>query len=549
MKLKQKILMISLIPLLLSVSLIGYAVLQMKSLKSSTTVIVQMLVNVEELNSSAKSLQKSLNAYSLNASAANANEVKQDLQFTGSISGKLEKKLSSETQIKTIKKIILKYNQLSTASSEAIKEANQAEAKRQSLRTKGMANDVIELKRMISDEYNSMQLRLQNHINWIVSFSIIAALILVGASVVTSMIFTERIVRPIRLITNHAGQIAAGNLAVSNVTVTSKDEISVLNQSFQEMVRNLRRLIEQVSNSSSQVAASAEELMASAEETMKGTEQITTSIQQVSAGAEQQTVKSGESARAAEESTMGVKKIAENAASVLELSRSANDKTQEGSEYVKETLHQMDLIHASVEESDAALNELNKRSKEIGDILNLITGIANQTNLLALNAAIEASRAGEAGKGFAVVADEVRKLAEQTRDFVAHIAEITTEMQQDTGKSVESMQFVKEKVAGGLAIASRTEETFHDILDSVENVGEQMQSITAISSEITNEVSLVSKRVIEMSDVAGSTSLVAAGVASASEQQLASMEEVNAAAASLANLAEELQNTISKFHL
>ncbi|WP_374702861.1 methyl-accepting chemotaxis protein [Bacillus sp. T33-2] len=282
---------------------------------------------------------------------------------------------------------------------------------------------------------------------------------------------------------------------------------------------------------------------------MKGTEQITTSIQQVSAGAEQQTVKSGESARAAEESTMGVKKIAENAASVLELSRSANDKTQEGSEYVKETLHQMDLIHASVEESDAALNELNKRSKEIGDILNLITGIANQTNLLALNAAIEASRAGEAGKGFAVVADEVRKLAEQTRDFVAHIAEITTEMQQDTGKSVESMQFVKEKVAGGLAIASRTEETFHDILDSVENVGEQMQSITAISSEITNEVSLVSKRVIEMSDVAGSTSLVAAGVASASEQQLASMEEVNAAAASLANLAEELQNTISKFHL
>ncbi|PLT31111.1 methyl-accepting chemotaxis protein [Peribacillus deserti] len=549
MKLKQKILLLSLIPLLLSSCIIAFNILQLKSLKSSTETIVRMLVNVEELNSSAKSLAKSLGAYSINVSASNAHDINEDLKKTKAGYQKLKEQVTDQGQKKTLQAIDKKYQELTVTAAKILNEENQSEAKRQSLRTKGIVNDVIELKKMINAEYTIMQTNLKNQIDWMVTFSITAVLILIVICAVSAVIYAEKIVRPIRFITSNAAEIASGNLGVPEIHVKTKDEVFALNQSFTTMVDHLRELIDQVGTSASQVAASAEELMASADETMRGTEQITASIQQVSAGAEQQTRKSEESASAAQETTSAVSKIADNAEAVLELAASVNDQTHLGSQLVSETLNSMNLIHGSVEETDRVLSGLHKRSAEIGDILGLITDIAEQTNLLALNAAIEAARAGEAGKGFSVVAAEVRKLAEQTRNSVTHISEITSIMQNDTKKSVSSILFVKEKVDAGLEIAGETQVRFDDILSSVQNVTEQIKEVTHASAKISGDISRVSERVNEMSHVAQSASHHSVEVAAASEEQLASMEEVSAAASSLAHLAEELQSTVAKFRL
>ena len=256
---------------------------------------------------------------------------------------------------------------------------------------------------------------------------------------------------------------------------------------------------------------------------------------------------SDESARSAEESSNAVTQIAEQAKAVMELSVSTNEKTKQGAEFVQETVSQMQSISTSVDETDKALITLNDRSKEIVHVLKLITDIAEQTNLLALNAAIEAARAGEAGKGFAVVADEVRKLSEQTRNSVSSISGIASEIEFDTEKTVASINDVKERVSAGLEIAHHTEETFHDILVSVELVKEQVSNITKVSNDINDQMVQVSTHAQEMSNVAKVTADSSNSVAAASEEQLASMEEVTAAAVSLANLAEELQQRISKF--
>ena len=105
MKLKQKILLISIIPLLLSTGIIGYNIVQLKSLKSSTEEIVKMLVQVEELNSSSKSLQKSLNAYSLNISEGNRNDIEMDLEKTKLIYDTLALELQEIDQLKLAEKI------------------------------------------------------------------------------------------------------------------------------------------------------------------------------------------------------------------------------------------------------------------------------------------------------------------------------------------------------------------------------------------------------------------------------------------------------------
>ncbi|WP_062237634.1 methyl-accepting chemotaxis protein [Fictibacillus sp. FJAT-27399] len=549
MKLKAKILMISIVPLLLSVIIIGYNIFGMTKLNSSTEKIVKVLVEVEELNSSAKSLEKSLSADSLNISASNTNDVANDFQTLNSDYKKMKKGLTDKKQIQLIERIGSKFDELKSESDVAVKEGDQAEIKRQSLRTKGLINDVYQLKQQINDQYEWMQEDLKEKIKGMITFSMVALIILVLGSLVLSIIMTRRIVDPLKRITENAGEVANGNLAVPAVTVRTKDEVYELNQSFGQMIDNLRAVITQVGNGSGQVAASAEQLMASADETMKGSELITASIQQVSEGAENQTKMSVESVRSVEHSKNAVEQISENAALVLELAENASEQTQQGSALVHDTLQQMDSIHHSVTGTDQALNDLSQRSVEIGSILNIINDIAEQTNLLALNAAIEAARAGDAGKGFAVVANEVRKLADQTRKSVLDISAMTKHIQEETKNTVTSINDVKEKVDSGLEIAQKTNESFTTILNAIVQVTQQIKEISATSQKINEEVSQVSGHVAEMSNVAGTTSASAMEVVAASEEQLASMEEVNAAATSLTNLAEELQDVVSKFKL
>ena len=97
----------------------------------------------------------------------------------------------------------------------------------------------------------------------------------------------------------------------------------------------------------------------------------------------------------------------------------------------------MQRVRVSGQEAQAGIDELARKSNEIGGILETITGIADQTNLLALNAAIEAARAGEHGRGFAVVAEEVRKLAEESGESATTIAELVKEIQQEIDRVVD----------------------------------------------------------------------------------------------------------------
>ena len=119
----------------------------------------------------------------------------------------------------------------------------------------------------------------------------------------------------------------------------------------------------------------------------------------------------------------------------------------------------MQSIAESVSQSDEVIQLLNNKSKQIGDILEVIQNIADQTNLLALNAAIEAARAGEHGRGFAIVADEVRKLAEKSSVSSSEISKLISEIQDDMSKTVKSMGHVNEEVQSGLVIANETNKT------------------------------------------------------------------------------------------
>jgi len=356
------------------------------------------------------------------------------------------------------------------------------------------------------------------------------------------------ITNPLLRVKKAAVEISEGNLA-QNINIQSRDEIQDLGNAFNEMTKNLRHLIQQIDDSSIQLSASAEELSASSEETKIAAEQVAATIEEVAKGAEHQSSGIDGNARAMDEISKGIQRVAENTTRVTDLTRNTTHMAEEGGVFVKRSVEQMQDIYNTVEVTNQKMAILSNRSKEIGTIIELITGIADQTNLLALNAAIEAARAGEHGKGFAVVADEVRKLAEQSRQSAQQIADLVIEIQKETVISVQSMEEATDKVEEGLSISNETIQKFEDILQGMEEITPQMEDVAAITQQITASVQEITSVMNELATIAQENSASAEEMAATTEENVASMGDISHAANSLSNMAENLQTLLKKFKL
>jgi methyl-accepting chemotaxis protein len=261
--------------------------------------------------------------------------------------------------------------------------------------------------------------------------TVVAMLISLGLGLWTA----RMIVKPLQVIVARVEEVAGGNLTGQEVDASSKDEVGQLGRAFNIMVANLRRLVKQVSSSAQQVAAASTVLTEGAEQSAQAATQIAVSIIEVATGSEEQSKMVNTTSDITKQMSAGIQRVAENANSIVAVANQSASTAHEGSKTIEAAVEQMASIEKTVAKSAVVVAKLGERSKEIGQIVDTISGIAGQTNLLALNAAIEAARAGEHGRGFSVVAEEVRKLAEQSGESTKQIAALIGEIQGDTEKS------------------------------------------------------------------------------------------------------------------
>jgi len=383
-------------------------------------------------------------------------------------------------------------------------------------------------------------LKLMNLI-MIVATSILAMVIGYVVSVLIS--------KPLRRISQSASLIADGDLTEPELDIKNRDEIGDLAISFNRMKSNLHQLLKEIHAGAEHVAASSDELNAGSVQTSQATVQISASIQRVAEGTEHQVQSVSECVQAVYEMSEGVKQINANAQSVSKVVMVTAEKSVEGNEAIQSAVQQMQSINHTMEDLSHVITGLANRSKDIGEIVQIITEIARQTNLLALNAAIESARAGEHGKGFAVVANEVRNLAEQSAQSAQQITELVTVIQKESKTTQESVEVGRREVAEGIRTVNQAGEAFEHIHQSINQVSDEIQNVSASVQQMSVNTEQVVGSINSISQAAEVAVAESQTVSAATEEQLAAMDEISTSAGSLSTMAEQLQSQVGKFKI
>lgn len=389
----------------------------------------------------------------------------------------------------------------------------------------------------------------ENHRKLILNivFAVVIGFVGLVISALMAMYMSKRIADPVVAVAQSVQQVASGDLAASNLTVSTNDEIGALINSFNVMKSNLRNLIKQVAAMAEQVASSSEELTATSEQSAEASTLIATSITEVAAGAAEQVKTVVKTTAVIEQMSANIQHVTDNVKDATKVSDRTATAAQAGEQAVNSAITQMANIEKTVIDSSQVIIKLGERSKEIGQIVDTISGIAGQTNLLALNAAIEAARAGEMGRGFAVVAEEVRKLAEQSQEASKQIADLISEIQADTDKAVGAMDVGTHEVRVGSEVVSTAGKAFGEIADLVDQVSTQIKEIASAVQELLAGSRQIITAVREIDKITKNTASETQTVSASTEEQSAAMEEIAASSQSLAHLAQDLQSAVVKF--
>lgn len=375
---------------------------------------------------------------------------------------------------------------------------------------------------------------------------ILIVLGIIGSVVITTII-NRLISRPVGRMTNALAEVSAGNFAIEEVKIKNNDEIGDMSITLNEMVADLRGIIDRAKSSALHLAAQSEQLSASAEESLAASEMVAEISEKNLQTSDMQANIVNQSTVSMEEMITAIDVITQDNEEMLNSAEDVARLVKEGSALMGETTEQMTNISETIDDSMETINKMSKHTESIRGVTSMIAAIAEQTNLLALNAAIEAARAGEHGKGFAVVAEEVRNLAEQSKQSTQEIGRMIDTIIHDVETVVMSTDEGRKRVAEGLLSTEKTNAIFMDIEHATSDVSEKVSTVSAAIEEIramTDEVTDGAKRVEELAIQAAAE---AQSTSAATEEQLAANEEITSSSQTLAELAEQLQNDMSRF--
>lgn len=346
---------------------------------------------------------------------------------------------------------------------------------------------------------------------------VVMLVIFIGLSFWVSNLIT----RPIDDVKDMLQEVASGDgdLTCRIVTRSKNDETAELAFAFNLFVGKIRELILQVIENAKQVSTMASQVSGASDSLSVVTEEQNSQSHSIAAALNQISITSGQ--------------IAQTIKGADELSKQSKLEVDQGSGVISDVIKRMSRVANDMGGLTTTLQDLNRSSDEINEIISLITDIANMTNLLALNAAIESARAGEAGRGFAVVADEVRSLSVRTSKAATQVSELIKALQLQSNASCGQIELLNQEINASVEHGAQSLQILEKITASSEKISQETAHVAHSMGEESNAIEEINQNIQNM--------------ALAINESTADIARLKDVSQQLGAQAKELQSSVGRF--
>ncbi|MNJ38285.1 Methyl-accepting chemotaxis protein McpC [compost metagenome] len=374
-----------------------------------------------------------------------------------------------------------------------------------------------------------------------VSLAVVAVI-----AVLLGMWMVRMIARPLVKLMKLMDEGSKGNLNV-RMEQKSKDEIGMLTASFNVMMEQITQLVKQTNDSAQDVLDTATELTQASNKTAISAKEIAIATEEIANGA---TSLANEAERG-NELTENISRQMDHVITAnkeMETSaRQVEKSSQQGTDYLNELLQKTSVTGEMVNALTEKVDSLKSSTSSVLKVLDVMQNITQQTNILSLNATIEAARAGAAGRGFMVVADEIRQLADQSRQSITMVGEITDNIQKEMNETVQALSEASPLFQDQIKSVKETSQIFVSVQEQMEGFVQHLDSVTSSIDELNQSQSVLSEAMSNVSAVAQQSSATSEEVASLSSEQETVGEQLVNLSNKLENVSNGLKESLSKF--
>jgi methyl-accepting chemotaxis protein len=383
---------------------------------------------------------------------------------------------------------------------------------------------------------------IQN-MTWITVF--VAALIAIAIGILVIMTIAKPLVKLRNLMTEGA----SGNLTVRSEMNNRQDEIGELSKSFNLMMTQITALAVQTTRSAEDVLLTATELSDASRKTAISAKEIAVATEEIAGGATSLAVEAERGTDLTGHIDVQMKKVIDANEQMVRSAQEVEKASEQGTAYmgvlIQKTGMTEEMTRSMVEKVDA----LKESTGSIVKILDVLNNLTKQTNILSLNATIEAARAGAAGKGFMVVADEIRKLADQSRQSIDVVGQITEKIRGEIDETVHVLSDAYPLFQEQIGSVKEANQIFLTVSGQMGQLTQRLELVTDSIGQLDESQSVLAEAMTNVSAVAEESSATSEEVASLSTEQLSISDGMVRLSEKLDTVSRELKDSLAQFKI